>query len=47
MIAVRDHLVGAIEAELAKLRAIDESELPALNRTAQELAVPALSVGSP
>ncbi len=42
--AVRDELIAAIDAELAKLRTVWESELPALNAAVLESQVPAVKI---
>ncbi|MFP3938758.1 MAG: WD40/YVTN/BNR-like repeat-containing protein [Thermoanaerobaculia bacterium] len=42
MLAVRDELVGAIDAELAELRTVWDEDLPELNRLASEAGVAAV-----
>ena len=43
-VAVRDNLVGRIDAQLASLRKILAEEVPALNQLIREAAVPAISL---
>jgi hypothetical protein len=45
MLAVRDELTAAIDAELEKLQALWDEDLPAFNRVAREQEVPAVLLG--
>jgi hypothetical protein len=44
MIAVKDELVAAIDAELATWRTLRDTDVPALNDKARELAMPAVKL---